>query len=487
MKLDLLRVLNDEEILLIHESTLNLLNNIGVNVDSKEARILLKEHGALIDNKTNYVKIPKSLIEDLLKTVPNSFSLYGPDGKFEVNINTNNTIFATQGAPTKVYDQTNPIKPRDALLDDFRKFLIIANSLEYISCSHLDVWPTNVPYTILHCQAIKDWLMNSKKPFGIGCRGKIMSTDLMKLLSIIVKSEKELLKKPRIVGFFNPISPLTLPKVLLDGLLIFARYKQPLIIAPSASAGLNAPITLAGLLTQTNAEVLSSVIITQLVNPGAPVLYGTVNTPIDPRTGNVAWGSIETSLITIACAQLARFYDIPSRAAGCITNSNIFDMQNGFERFNTLSSAAYAGINYVTCAGTYECGSASSLQLLVIDNELAGMVSRAQKGIEVNTDTTALNEIESVVLGKKKSLLFLGLRHTANNIQRELFLPSLSERGSRNAWIKKGAFDIIDKAEKEVQKILKNHKKVLLEPELEKKIDRFIKNVEIRNINEYTN
>ncbi|MFW9875559.1 MAG: trimethylamine methyltransferase family protein, partial [Candidatus Thorarchaeota archaeon] len=111
----------------------------------------------------------------------------------------------------------------------------------------------------------------------------------------------------------------------------------------------------------------------------------------------------------------------------------------------------------------------------------------AQKGIEVNTDTTALNEIESVVLGKKQSLLFLGLRHTANNIQKELFLPSLSERGSRNTWIKKGAFDIIDKAEKKVQKILKNHKKVLLEPELEKKIDRFIKNVEIRNINEYSN
>ncbi|MFW9881536.1 MAG: trimethylamine methyltransferase family protein, partial [Candidatus Thorarchaeota archaeon] len=372
MKLDLLRVLNDEEILMIHESTLDLLNNIGVNVDSKEARKLLREHGAVIDNKTNYVKIPKSLIEDLLKTVPNSFSLYGPDGKFEVNLDKNNTIFATQGAPTKIYDQTNPIKPRDALLDDFRNFLIIANSLEYISCSHLDVWPIDVPYTILHCQVIKDWLMNSKKPFGIGCRGKIMSTDLMKLLSIIVKGEKELLKKPRIVGFFNPISPLTLPKVLLGGLFIFARYKQPLIIAPSASAGLNAPITLAGLLTQTNAEVLSSVIITQLVNPGAPVLYGTVNTPIDPRTGNVAWGSIETSLITIACAQLARFYDIPSRAAGCITNSNIFDMQNGFERFNTLSSAAYAGINYITCAGTYECGSASSLQLLVIDNELAG-------------------------------------------------------------------------------------------------------------------
>ncbi len=259
-----------------------------------------------------------------------------------------------------------------------------------------------------------------------------------------------------------------------------------MIIAPSASGGLNAPITLAGLLTQTNAEVLSSIILTQLINPGTPVLYGTVNTPLDPRTANVAWGAIETSLITVASAQLAKFYDIPSRASGCITNSNIFDMQNGFERFNTLSAAAYAGINYITCAGTYECGLASSLELAVIDNELAGIVSRALKGIEVSEDTIALKQIKSVVLGEKKGLLFLGLKHTARNIKNELFIPSLSERNSRNTWIKKGALDLINKAQKKIQEILKSHKPIVLDPGLENKIDEFIKKVEIRNINEYT-
>ncbi len=472
---------------MIHEATMDLLGNIGINVDSEESRLLLQDNGAEIDENTKYVKIPESLVKDLLKKVPNSFSLYGADGSYHIDINATTTHFATQGAPTKIYDQNNPIRPRDALLTDFIKFLKIVNSLEFISCSHLDVWPIDIPYTTLHCQAIKEWLKNSKKPFGIGCRGKIMSNDLMELLSIIVHGKEELIKNPRIIGFFNPISPLTLPRVLLGGLFIFAEYKQPLIIAPSASAGLNAPITLAGLLTQTNAEVLSSIILTQLINPGTPVLYGTVNTPIDPRTGNVAWGSIETSLITIASAQLARFYNIPSRASGCITNSNLFDMQNGFERFNTLCSAAYAGINYITCAGTYECGSASSLELLVVDNELAGMVSRALKGINVNKNTIALNEIESVVSGKKKGLLFLGLKHTAKNIKNELFIPDLSERSSRNTWIKKGALDIIDKAQNKIEKIVKYHKECILEPELEKKIDDYIKYVEKRDLNEYRN
>jgi trimethylamine--corrinoid protein Co-methyltransferase len=162
-------------------------------------------------------------------------------------------------------------------------------------------------------------------------------------------------------------------------------------------------------------------------------------------------------------------------------------MQNGFERFNTLSSAAYAGINYITCAGTYECGLASSLELLVIDNELAGMVSRALKGIDVDKNTIALDEIKSVISSEKKGLLFLGLQHTAKNIKKELFIPSLSERSSRNTWIKKGALDIIDKAQKIIRKILESHKSKVLTPEIEKKIKNYIKEVEVRNLNEYIN
>jgi trimethylamine--corrinoid protein Co-methyltransferase len=212
-----------------------------------------------------------------------------------------------------------------------------------------------------------------------------------------------------------------------------------------------------------------------------------VNTPIDPRTGNVAWGSIETSLITIASAQLAQFYNIPSRASGCITNSNCFDMQNGFERFNTLSAAAYAGINYITCAGTYECGLASSLELLAIDNELAGIISRGIKGIDVNNNTIAFNEIKTVMEGLHKGKHFLGLRHTAKHVRNELFIPNLSERNSRNSWLKKGAADIFEKARLKIQTILEMHESYKLSANLEQKIEQYTKKVEERNINEYVN
>lgn len=482
-----MEVLSNDEIKRIHESTLQLMQEIGIRVDSEDARRIFLDNGAEIDNNTQLVKIPEYLVNQQLNKVPDSFFLYGRDEKVKVEINTDNIHFATQGAPTKIYDNQNPLKTRDASLKDFIKFLTIVDSLEYISCSHLDLWPVDIPYVSLHCHAIKEWAKNSSKPFGMGCRGEIMSEDLMNLVSIIIESRESLIKKPRLIGFFNPLSPLTLPKVLLGGLITFARYKQPLIVAPAASGGLNAPITLAGLLTQTNAEVLSTIILTQLITPHTPVLYGTVNTPIDPRTGNVAWGSIETSLITIASAQLAQFYNIPSRASGCITNSNCFDMQNGLERFNTLSAAAYAGINYVTCAGTYECGLASSLELLAIDNELAGMVSRGREGIKVTRDTIAYDEIKTIMEGLHKGKHFLGLRHTAKNVKSELYIPVLSERNTRNTWLKNGAADMFEKARVKIQEILKTQETYKLPASIENDIEQYIKKVEERNINEYIN
>jgi trimethylamine--corrinoid protein Co-methyltransferase len=124
---------------------------------------------------------------------------------------------------------------------------------------------------------------------------------------------------------------------------------------------------------------------------------------------------------------------------------------------------------------------------LVIDDELAGMVSRGLDGVKVDKETIALSEIKSVVMGQNKSLYFLGTRHTAKNIRNELFIPKLSERNSRNTWFKKGALDIINKAQLKIQDILKTYESKVLEPNLEKKIDNYIKKVEKRNINEYIN
>ncbi|MFX1324665.1 MAG: trimethylamine methyltransferase family protein, partial [Promethearchaeota archaeon] len=365
MRMNNLEVLTKEEVEIIHYNTINLLETIGVKFESPEARSFLREHGCLIDEESHFVKFPYDLIKKSLETVPNSFSLWGPDGSFQLNIDTKTVNFATVGTPVRIYDPTHKKGIRKTLLADTIKQIRIVDSLKNIHCSHVDVWPNDVPYTELHWHAIYAWAKNSFKPYGLGCLGRTPSDDMMKLVSIIVGGEEELKKRPRLIGFYNPTSPLIQSQLLLNGLFIFAKYNQPLIIAPAASAGSTAPVTIAGLLVQANMETLSAIVLTQLINPGAPVFYSSMSAPMDPPTGNVAWGSIEQSLITVGTAQLARYYNIPSRGPGAVTDSKCFDIQNGYERFMTLLCSTQAGINYITCSGTYEGTLVEALELLV--------------------------------------------------------------------------------------------------------------------------
>ncbi|MFX0048623.1 MAG: trimethylamine methyltransferase family protein, partial [Candidatus Hermodarchaeota archaeon] len=318
--------------------------------------------------------------------------------------------------------------------------------------------------------------------YGLGCLGRIASQDMMNLTSIVVGGEEEFMKRPRLIGFFNPVSPLVLNKLQLNGLFVFAKYNQPIIIAPAASAGATAPVTLAGLLVQSNMETLASIILTQLINPGCPVFYSTMNAPMDPPTGNVAWGSIETGLITIGAAQLALFYNIPSRGPGLVTESKCFDIQNGFERFMTLFCSANAGINYITCAGTYESSLSESLELLVIDDELIDIVKRGFNGIEVDKERLAINEIIKVATESKNYLM---LRHTAKNTRKELFVPKLIDRDRRGIWQRNGAKDIIERAREKVDSILETQKGPGISEEIEKNFQEYFKIISSRTYDDF--
>jgi len=482
MIMNQIEVLTKDEIELIHQNTIELLETIGVRVESIEARNLLIENGAEFDNNSKYVKFPENLVKETIKIVPDSFSLWGPDGSFKFDVNTSSTKFATVGTPVKMYDPEKKSGVRKSLLEDTISQIRIVDSLKNIVCSHLDVWPNDVPYTETHYHSIRAWAEHSFKPFGLGCYGRVASKDMMVMASIIAGGEDELKKRPRLIGFFNPTSPLMLTKIMLNGLFVFANYKQPIIIASAASAGATAPVTLAGLLIQTNMEVLSSIVLTELINPGTPVFYSTMNCPMDPPSGNVAWGSIETGLITAATAQLARFYNIPSRGPGAVTESKCFDIQNGFERFMTLFFAVQAGINYITCAGTYESSLAEALELLVIDDELIDMINHGMKGIRFNEETLAINEIKRVANEGKNYMM---LKHTSKNTRKEIFVPKLADRDKRGVWRRNGSKDIIVRAKEKVNLILENQVGPGITPEVDKKLKEYFKIIASRTMDEF--
>lgn len=485
MKLKKIEVFSKDELEAIHSASMTLLSEVGLKVDAQDTRDILKEKGATVDDSSHFVKFPESLVKEQLKTVPDSFKLHGPDGSFSFEVNTKSTQFATIGTPVKIYDPSNKKGVRKTVLTDTIKQIKIVDSLENIMCSHIDVWPNDVSYITIHSQCIYQWVKNTKKPYGMGCLGRLASQDMMNMASIIVGGEEELIEKPRFVGFMNPTSPLHLPQIMTNGFAIFTKYKQPTIIAPEALAGASAPVTLAGLLTQTNTEIVGSAVLSQIFNPGAPVFFGTVSHVTDMRSGNSAMGSVEMGLITTGIAQLARFYNIPSRGPGAGTDSKLLDLQNGYERFQTLMFAVQAGVNYITCAGTYEATLVEALELLVIDDDLTGMAKRAMEGIKVNEDTIALDVIKKVATSDKKGVNFLAEAHTRKHMKSELYMPRLADRSRRSTWQKKGAKDIIERAREKVDKILETHNPNDLEKSMEAELLKYMKKVEARTFDDY--
>jgi trimethylamine--corrinoid protein Co-methyltransferase len=485
MKLNQIEVLTKDEIEFIHASTLDLLEKVGIKIDDENARGIFKDHGAEIDNYDNFVKIPESLVNEKLKQVPDSFKLFGPDGTYSVDISTESIHFAPIGAAVKMYDSSHKNQIRKSNLNDNVKQIRLVDQLEHLSCSQIDFWPGDVKYTTIHAVCIYNWAKNSHKPYGHGCFGRTVSEDSIKMSAIIAGGEEEIIKQPRLFGIFNPTSPLHLPKIMTNGLEVFAKYKQPTVIAPEALAGTSAPVTLAGLLTQTNAEILSGIVLSQLYNPSTPVFYGSVSHVTDMRTGNSAIGSIETGLITAGIAQLAKYYNIPSRGLGSVTDSKCLDIQNGIERFNTLLFAALSGINFITCAGTYEATLSGALELTLIDNEIIGMIKRAIKGVDINEDTIGMRTIEKVTKSKTKGTTFLSEKHTRDFMKKELYIPLLMDRNRRATWKKKGSKDLINIAAEKVNEILNNITEYKLPKDVEDELKEYMQSVEKRTYDDY--
>jgi len=245
-----------------------------------------------------------------------------------------------------------------------------------------------------------------------------------------------------------------------------------MIYAPEALSGGTAPATLAGLLVQQNAEVLSGIMISELANPGTPVFYGTVSAALDMRTGATALGGPEVGLLNIAAGQLGRFYGLPRRGTGGNSDSKTVDAQAGLETAPNMLMAALGGMNFIYDAcGSLEGSLTVSYEKLVIDNEIAGMVSRVLGGIEVTDETLAVDEICRV--GPNAS--FLGTSFTMRHFRKEHFLTTLLDRKSLDSWVKAGAKDIAVVAREKAKRILDEHQPVPMDEDVLTEVQEYVR------------
>lgn len=467
-----LSVLSKNEIYQIHNATMDILENVGVKIFDDEALEILHDAGADVNFTNKLCKIPEYLVRETIKDVPKNFYLYGRIDKYKLEIGNGKTYFSMQGTGLYIFDVDRGIY-RESTLNDLEKFYRVGDALNNIHHVAVVVKPKDVPDQISHLYELFLAFKNTIKTVDGNTYTKVTALDTIRLASIVAGSVEELIKKPMLLGFHNPVSPLQHSKELIEGLIIYAKYNQPVIVASDAQAGATAPITISGLLVQQNAEVLSGIVITQLVNPGAPVLYGTASAPLDMKTGNIAFGAVETALINVATTQLAQYYGIPSRGTGGVTDSKIPDMQAGFEKAITLFMSSLAGTNFIyDAAGGLESTLTVCLEQIVIDDELCGMVNRAINGIEVNEETLGLDVIKNVGPGQH----YLSQKHTLKHLISEIYMPTIIDR-TRRQETENQLRNILDLAHEKVEKILKDHHPEPLDKNVENELKLVIEKI----------
>jgi trimethylamine--corrinoid protein Co-methyltransferase len=480
MKPEYFEALSRKEVEQIDAASMNVLENVGLRVNLKRARDDLRAAGAQVDEGARSVRFPETLVRRAIARAPRSFTLYGADPNFRMQIGTEQVNFAALGTPTKIFDtESGALRP--TTIEDVRNHLRIIDGLDHIHNSQMDIWPNDIPMTTIHAEAILAWAQNSRKSFGMGCYGVMATEDMMRMMAIAVGGKEELKRRPRFFTICSAMSPLQMINLQLEGMYTMAEYGQPMAMSPEAMAGSTAPATLAGLLVQHNAEVLAHITLAQVIAPGTPVLYGSVSTITDMATALPALGSVETGLITASSAQLARHYGLPCRAVGGATESKTVDVQCALERASTLIPAVLAGVHFITCGGTLESTMTESHPLLVLDDDLCGMALRLARGIEVNEDTLALDVIKEV--GWQG--IYLDQVHTAQHYRREHLRPRLLRRDGRDAWESKGSKTALDLARERVRELLTKHQPRVLDPAIDKELHDYLRMVQQRSVGDY--
>jgi trimethylamine--corrinoid protein Co-methyltransferase len=473
-----LKILSEEQIHEIHRTALSILRDTGVQVKAPRALELLRQAGAEVDEQTMICRIPSPVVEEALRQAPSSFTIYARSPKHNVEVSTEALHIEPMIGRLNCFESRSGQTHRTTL-EDVADLVKLADALP---CYHLlhsgAIMPQieGVPIRATHVYGYRESVRNSTKPIKATSRERIMAEDCLRMVAVIAGGEETLRKKPYTFTTDNPVAPLLHDKEQVEGALEYARYGLPIDVTSEPQAGATSPVTLAGLLAQQTADVISGITIIQLANPGNPVWYGTCGSIMDMRVGRIAIGAVEMGLINVASAQIAHSYGIPCRGTASATDSKLLDFQAGYEKTLVLTMAALGGVNKIFYPGTMEGALTVSKEGLVLDGEIIDSIYRVLRGVQVEELTLAKEVIHSVGPGGH----FLKQRHTMQFLQAEHFLPLLANRQTRERWEQGGSRSMVEQAQKRVEQLLAEHAVEPLPASMEAELERIIRDVEKR-------
>lgn len=453
----LLKILNDKDIRAIDRATRDILSTHGIQLADDEGLDIFESVNCEVDRKTKTVRIPSHVIDESLEKAPKKFFLYGRRNDRTVTQEHMGSVhYTTYGPCIRIskYLGYGRYESRDSTDLDLEKIARLCD------------WADNVSYLTIPVSA-SDWadkgckdihelitsISNTTKHFQYVEPLEEHVNYYWEILKAYYRGDEKLARERPIFSMMVcPTSPLKFSHNASQVIIKCARCGIPINVLSMAMAGASSPIHLAGTLVTQNAEVLAGIALSQIVNPGAKVWYGSSSTAFDPRYGTAAIGSPELGMISTAVIQLGQYYKLPTCGAGMLTDSKVLDSQSAHER--TLSSilSSISGANAIYGLGTLELGLSFSLEQLVIDNEIVRMEKQILKGITVNEDTLFTETIKNM----DPSSSFLEHHSTVDNMDL-ISETTLFDRSMIGDWQRKGSRHVEDIAHEVVMNVLKTH------------------------------
>lgn len=461
-------VLGEEGLALIEANADTVLEEIGIEFrDDPEALAMWKEAGA--DVRGQRVHFPKGLPRALLKTAPSVFTQHARNPERSVQIGGGATVFAPVYGPPFVRDLQG--NRRYATLEDFHNFVKLAYLAPSIHHSGGTVCePVDVAVNKRHLDMLLAHMTLSDKPFMGSVTAPERAEDTVAMAKLLF-GEEFVDRNTVTISLINANSPMVFDDTMLGAAKVYARANQACIVTPFILAGAMSPVTVAGTLTQVLAEVLAGAAFTQLVRPGAPVLFGTFASSISMQSGAPTFGTPEPSLVSYGAAQLARRLGLPLRTGGSLCASKTPDAQAAYESANTLNSTILCGANFVLhSAGWLEGGLSACYEKFIMDVDQLGVAQKLAAGVDLSENGQAMDAIREVGPGSH----YLGCSHTQANFQTAFYRSIVADNNSFEQWQAEGEKTGAQRANEIARRWLDSYEPPALDPGIAESLNDFV-------------
>lgn len=462
-------LLNPEQMDQLHATSMRILSEAGIRVMGENVMEIFEAAGAILDRDTKTIRIDESIVAAALETVPRTFTLTARNRAKRITLGGDNVTFGLVAGPPNVHDCVNG--RRQGNLTDYQNFIKLAHHFNAIHLIGNQVTaPLELPANNRHLDTYRANLTYSDLSFHCSAIGRGRALDGINMMAISRGQAPEQLKgDPGVITIISVNSPRLFDDAMGDGLIAMAEYGQPVTVTPFTLMGAMTPVTLPAALAQQNAEALFGVVLTQLVTPGTPVMYGSFTSNVDMRSGAPAFGTPENAKANIAGGQLARRYGIPYRTSNA-NASNAVDLQAAYETMMATWGAVLGGANTVYhAAGWLEGGLTASYEKFILDVEIIQNMIEFLKPMKFDADELGFDTIQSVPSGGH----FFGAEHTMARYESAFYRPMLSDWQNYENWEAAGAKDALQRATGLWQQALRDYEEPAMDPAIREELDAY--------------